>query len=85
MMPNQLRNSTDLEQLIKDARYARMQFVRENFKFFAYGSGLLGLLCAFAITALSAGNENRYQQASTTHPQISHAAKAMSKPLSAVH
>jgi hypothetical protein len=26
MMPNELHNSTDLEQLIKDARYARMSF-----------------------------------------------------------
>ena len=53
MMPNELHNSTDLEQLIKDARYARMKFVRENFRVFAYGSSLLGLLCAFAITVLS--------------------------------
>jgi hypothetical protein len=80
-MPNQIRNSTDLEQLIKDARYARMKFVRENFRFFAYGSGLLGLVCAFVITVLSVGSVNRYQQqASTTHAQISHAAKAISKP-----
>jgi hypothetical protein len=72
MMPNQL----DLEQLIKDARYARMKFVRENFRFFAYGSGLFGLLCAFAITGLAVGSTNRYQQA---HAQISHAEKAISK------
>ena len=85
MMPNQLRDSTDLEQLIKDARSARMKFVRENFRFFSYGSGLLGLLCVFAITVLSVGSVNRYQQASTTHAQISHAAKAIGKPISAVH
>jgi len=76
MMSNQLHNSTDLEQLIKDARYARMKFVRENFRFFAYGSGLLGIVCAFAITVLVVGSGNRYQQASTTHAQISQTAKA---------
>ena len=70
----------DLEQLIKDAKYARMEFVRENLRVFAYGSGLLGLLCAFAIAVL-AGNANRYQH--TT--QISHAAKIVSKPVSTVH
>ena len=75
MMPNELHNGTDLEQLIKDARYARIKFVRENFRVFAYGSSLLGLLCAFAITVLLAGSANRYEQASTMHAQISHVAK----------
>ena len=74
-MSNQLHDSTDFEQLIKDARYARMKFVRENFRFFAYGSSLLGLLCAFAITVLLAGSANRYEQVSTMHAQISHVAK----------
>ena len=80
MMPNHLGNR-DLEQLIKDARCARMEFVRQNFRFLAYGSGLLGLLCAFAITVLAVGSADRDQQAT----QISHAAKTTSKPLSAVH
>ena len=85
MMPNQLRNRTDFEQLIKDARHARMKFVRENFRFFAYGSGLLGFLCASAITVLSVESANRYQQASTKHVQISHGAKAIRVPFSVVH
>jgi len=88
MMPNQLGYSPDLEQLIKDAKYARMKFVRKNFRFFAYGSGLLGLLCAFAIMVLAVGTGNHYQQTSTTLPddaQIRHAAKAISKPFNAVH
>jgi hypothetical protein len=63
MMRNQLGNNPDLEQLIKDAKYARMEFVRKNFRFFAYGSSFLGLLCAFAITVLAVGSANRYQQA----------------------
>jgi hypothetical protein len=75
MMRNQLGNNPDLEQLIKDAKYARMEFVRKNFRFFAYGSSFLGLLCAFAITVLAVGSANRYQQAT----QISHAAKTTSK------
>ena len=75
MMPNELHNGTDLEQLIKDARYARIKFVRENFRVFAYGSSLLGLLCAFAITVLLAGSANRYEQASTIQAQISPVAK----------
>ena len=81
MMPNHLGNSPDLEQVIKDAKYARMEFVRQNFRFFAYGSGLLGLLCAFAITVLAVGSADRDQQ--TT--QINHAAKTISKPVSMVH
>ena len=87
MMPSQIGNSPDREQLIKDAKYARMEFVRKNFRFFAYGSGLFGLICAFAITVLALGSANRDQQASTTLPdaQISHAAKTVSKPPSAVH
>ena len=75
MMSNQLGNSPDLEQLIKDARYARLEFVRRNFRFFAYGSSFIGLLCAFAITVLAVGSANRDQQ--TT--QISHAVKTTSK------
>jgi len=87
MMPTQLGFSPDLEQLIKHAKYARMEFVRKNFRFFAYGSGLLGLLCAFAIMVLAVGTGNHHQQASTTLPddaQIRHAAKTISKPFSAV-
>ena len=75
MMRNQHGNNPDLEQLIKDAKYARMEFVRKNFRFFAYGSSFLGLLCAFAITVLAVGSANPYQQAT----QISHAAKTTSK------
>jgi hypothetical protein len=75
MMPNHLGNR-DLEQLIKDARCARMEFVRQNFRFFAFGSGLLGLLCAFAITVLVAESTDRDQQAT----QISHVAKTISEP-----
>ena len=81
MMPNHLGNSPDLEQVIKDAKYARMEFVRQNFRFFAYGSGLLGLLGAFAITVLVVEGADRDQHAT----QISHAAKTISKPVSAVH
>ena len=81
MMSNQLGNSPDLEQLIKDVKNARIEFVRKNFRFFAYGSSFLGLLCAFAITVLAVGSANRYQQAT----QTSHAAKTIGKPLSAVH
>jgi hypothetical protein len=81
MMPNHLGNSPDLEQVIKDAKHARMEFVRQNFRFFAYGSGLLGLLCAFGITVLAVGSANRYQQ----ETQISHAAKTISKSVSTVH
>jgi hypothetical protein len=81
MMSNQLGNSPDLEQLIKDAKYARMEFVRKNLRFFAYGSSFLGLLCAFAITVLAVGSANRDQHGT----QISHAAKTISKPLIAVH
>jgi len=80
-MSDHLGNSPDLEQLIKDAKFARMEFVRKNFRFFAYSSSLLGLLCAFAITVLAVGSANRYQQ--TT--QISHAAKTISKPVNMVH
>src|SRR5262249_53143660 len=80
-MSNQLGSSPDLEQLIKDAKYARMEFVRKNFRFFAYGSGFLGLVCAFTITVFAVGSTNRDPQAT----QISHAAKTTSKPLSAVH
>jgi len=80
-MSNQLGNSPDLEQLIKDAKYARMEFVRKNFRFFAYGSGVLGLFCAFAIMVLAVGSANRYQQAT----QISHAAKTISQPVNTVH
>ena len=72
-MPNQLGDSTDLEQVIKDAKYARMEFVRKNIRSFAYGTSVLGLLCAFAITIFAVGGANRDQQASTT--LISHAAK----------
>jgi len=79
-MSNQLGNCPDLEQLIKDAKYARMEFVRKNFRFFAYGSGLFGLLCAFAITVLAVGSVNRYQQTTQIH-----AAKTISKPISTVH
>ena len=75
-MPNQLGDSTDLEQVIRDAKYARMEFVRKNFKFFAYGSGLLGLVCAFALTILVAGSGSRDQQASAIHSQIGQTAKA---------
>jgi len=75
MMQNQPGYILDVEQLIKDARYARMKFVRENFRVFAYGSSLLGLLCAFAITVLLAGSANRYEQASTIQAQISPVAK----------
>ena len=75
-MSNQL-DYIDREQLIKDAKYARMEFVRKNFRFFAYGSSFLGLLCAFGITVLAVGNANRDQQASTT--LISHAAKTIHK------
>jgi hypothetical protein len=74
----------DIEQLIKDAKYARMQFMRKNRRFFAYGYGLLGLLCTF-ITVSAVESANRDRQASTMHAQISHAAKAISKPISAVH
>ena len=81
MMRNQHGNNPDLEQLIKDAKYARMEFVRKNFRFFAYGSSFLGLLCAFAITVFAVGSANRDER--TT--QISHAAKTVSKPPSAVH
>jgi hypothetical protein len=80
-MPNQLGNSRDLEELIKDARCARMEFVRKNFRSFAYGSGSLGLLCAFAITILAVGSANRYQQVT----QVNQAAKIISKPVSTVH
>ena len=76
-MPNQLGDSTDLEQVIRDAKYARMEFVRKNFKFFAYGSSFLGLLGTFAIMILAVGSANRDQQASTT--LISHAAKTTDK------
>jgi hypothetical protein len=69
--------SPDLEQLIRDAKYARIEFVRKNLRFFACGSGLLGLLCAFGITALAVGTANRDQQASTI--LISHAAKTIHK------
>jgi hypothetical protein len=58
-MPNQL-DYIDREQLIKDAKCARMKFVSQNFTSFVYGSGLLGLLCTFGITVLTA---NRYQEA----------------------
>ena len=68
--------SPDLEQLIKDAKYARMEFVRKNLRFFAYGSGLLGLLCAFGITVLAVGNANRDQSSTIL---ISHAAKTIHK------
>jgi len=76
MMLNQLGN-IDREQLIKDAKYARLEFVRKNFRFFAYGSGLLGLLCAFAISVLAVGSANRDQQENTI--LISHAAKTIHK------
>ena len=76
MMRNQ-GNNPDLEQLIKDAKFARMEFVRKNYRFFAYGSSFLGLLCAFAITVLALGSANRDQQASTI--LISHAAKTIHK------
>jgi hypothetical protein len=76
-MPNQLGDSTDLEQVIQDAKYARMEFIPKNIRSFAYGSSLLGLLCAFAITILAVGSANRDQQASAT--LISHAAKTTDK------
>jgi hypothetical protein len=63
----------DIEQRIKDAKYARMEFMRKNRRFFAYGYGLLGLLCAFT-TVLAVESVNRDQQASTLHAQI-HATK----------
>ena len=72
-MSNQL-DFIDHEQLIKDAKRARMKFVSQNFRLFACGSGLLGLLCAFAITALAVGNANRDRQI-----LISHAAKTIHK------
>ena len=75
-MPNQL-DYIDREQLIKDAKCARMKFVSQNFTSFVYGSGLLGLLCTFGITVLAVGNANRDQQASTI--LISHAAKTIHK------
>ena len=80
MMRNQ-GNNPDLEQLIKDAKCARMEFVRKNYRFFAYGSSFLGLLCAFAIAVFAVGSANRDER--TT--QISHAAKTVSKPPSALH
>jgi hypothetical protein len=70
---------SDLEQLIKDAKYARMKFVLENFRFFVYGSSLFGLFCASIITLLSVGSATRPDDT-----QVSHAAKAISRPLSAV-
>ena len=76
-MPNKFGDSPDLEQVIRDAKYARMEFVRKNIRSFAYGSSLLGLLCAFAITALAVGSASRDQQASTT--LISHATKVIDK------
>ncbi|HKA21471.1 MAG TPA: hypothetical protein VKN18_24555, partial [Blastocatellia bacterium] len=68
-MSNQL-DYIDREQLIKDAKCARMKFVSQNFRSFVYGSGLLGLLCTFAITVLTA---NRYQE---TNRQFEHALDA---------
>ena len=76
-MSNQLGDSTDLEQVIQDAKYARLEFVRKNIRSFAYGSSLLGLICAFAITVLAVGSANRDQQANTT--LISHSAKITAK------
>jgi hypothetical protein len=76
MMQNQPGYILDVEQLIKDARYARMKFVRENFRFFVCGSGLLGVICAFAITVLSVGSVNRYQE--TNRQLVS--AKLMRQP-----
>jgi hypothetical protein len=75
-MPSQLGDDTDLDQVIKDAKYARLEFVRKHLRFFAYGSGLLGLLCAFAITVLTVGSANRDQQSM----QISHVAKTIREP-----
>ena len=77
MMSNQLGDNPDLDQVIRDAKYARLEFVRKNIRSFAYGSSLLGLLCAFAIAVLVVGGANRDQEASTT--LISHATKVIDK------
>jgi len=74
-------NTPDVEQLIKDARYARMKFVRKNLRFFVYGSGVVGLFCAFVMTVLAVGSAKQYQQAT----QISHVAKTLGKPVNTVH
>ena len=74
-----IRNMPDVEQVIKDAEYARVKFIRKNLRFFVYGSGLLGLFCAFAITVLAGASANRDQQAM----QMSHVAKTISQPPSA--
>lgn len=41
-----------IEQIINDAKYARMEFVRKNLKLFIYGSSLLGLFCVSALALL---------------------------------
>jgi hypothetical protein len=64
----------DIEQRIKDAKDARMEFMRKNRRYFCYGYGLLGLLCAF-LTVSAVESAKRDQQASTAHAQISHATK----------
>jgi hypothetical protein len=79
MMHNQLGNNLDVEQLIKDARYARMKFVRKNFRFFVFGSGLLGVICAFAITLLSVGSVNRQQETNRQFESAQHATAKMER------
>jgi len=73
-MSNQL-DFIDHDQVIKEAKRARMQFISQNRRLFAYGYSLLGLLCAVGITALAVENANRDQQI-----LISHAAKTTKHP-----
>jgi hypothetical protein len=75
MVMMHIGNMPDVEQVIKDAQCARMKFIRKNLGFFVYGSGLLGLFCAFAITVLAVGSASRDQAM-----QISHVAKTISEP-----
>jgi hypothetical protein len=58
-MHSQHRNIIDYERIINDAKNARMEFVRKNFRLFIYGSSLLGLFCVSALALLSVSSPDR--------------------------
>jgi hypothetical protein len=62
MMHSQHRNIIDREQIINDAKYARMEFIRKNFRLFIYGSSLVGLFWVSALALLSVSSPHRQEK-----------------------